>query len=511
MRSRHVFALSLVLAFIGLSVFVYKVWVLDFPLEEDASSQNWSLELKATFRADGGPVKAHVMAPQAGGYFSVYQENFISPGFGLTQGGDDVSNNRQFVWSIREAEGEQSLYYRAIVYQFTRSTGLATDPPSHAKNRREFASTAEEAAIHALLREATERSADNETFIATLKSFLNDDILSGNAAMLIGRAAPLKDRVDLAVRVLNEAGIDARTVHGVALHKTARVTPIIHWFEIWNGREWTPHRLLFEVTAPTESFLPWWRGDHPMIDVEGGGGVRIGVAVSQRAESAITSAMLRGDVTTSPVTKFSLYNLPIESQLVYRVLLLIPIGALVIALVRQMIGIRTFGTFMPVLIALSFRETELFWGIVLFTVVVSMGLLVRFYFEHLKLLLVPRLASMLVVVVLLMACVSLLSESMTLDVGLSVALFPMVIMTMTIERMSVLWEEHGAKEAIIQGLGSLGVAALTFTVMSLPHVEHMVFTFPELLLVLLATLLVIGRYTGPRLTELYRFRHLAKR
>ena len=44
--------------------------------------------------------------------------------------------------------------------------------------------------------------------------------------------------------------------------------------------------------------------------------------------------------------------------------------------------------------------------------------------------------------------------------------------------------------------------------MGIAAVEHLVFTFPELLLVVLALVVLAGRYTGYRLTELKRFRAL---
>ena len=90
------------------------------------------------------------------------------------------------------------------------------------------------------------------------------------------------------------------------------------------------------------------------------------------------------------------------------------------------------------------------------------------------------------------------------------ALFPMVIITMTIERMSIVWEERGASEAMQQGLGSLLAAVAAFLVMFNPWTEHLVFVFPELLLMLLAATLLLGRYSGYRLLELRRFKVLAK-
>jgi hypothetical protein len=82
-------------------------------------------------------------------------------------------------------------------------------------------------------------------------------------------------------------------------------------------------------------------------------------------------------------------------------------------------------------------------------------------------------------------------------------------MTMTIERMSILWEERGSSEALISGAGSMVTAALAFLVMNIKHVEHLVFVFPELLLVVLAAILLLGRYSGYRLLDLHRFKAMA--
>ena len=166
---------------------------------------------------------------------------------------------------------------------------------------------------------------------------------------------------------------------------------------------------------------------------------------------------------------------------------------------------------MPILIALAFRETQLLWGIILFSALIALGLAVRFYLEHLQLLLVPRLGAVLIVVVFMMGIVSILSHHLGIVPGLSVALFPMVIVTMTIERMSIVWDERGAVEALQQAFGSIAVAALTYLVMSLSIVDHIFFTFPELLLVLLAMTLLLGRYSGYRLLEIRRFQSLLEK
>jgi len=126
-------------------------------------------------------------------------------------------------------------------------------------------------------------------------------------------------------------------------------------------------------------------------------------------------------------------------------------------------------------------------------------------------LLVPRLSAVLIVVVILMLLISLMSHRLGMETGLSVALFPMVIIAMTIERMSVVWEERGAADAMRAGLGSLLVAVAAYVCMGMAWLEHLIFTFPELLLVVLAIVVLAGRYTGYRLLELSRFKALTSR
>jgi hypothetical protein len=108
-----------------------------------------------------------------------------------------------------------------------------------------------------------------------------------------------------------------------------------------------------------------------------------------------------------------------------------------------------------------------------------------------------------------MLLISLMSHKLGMDTGLSVALFPMVIVAMTIERMSIVWEERGPADAMRAAFGSLVLATLAYTGMGLDWLEHLIITFPELLLIVLALVILAGRYTGYRLLELTRFKALA--
>ena len=208
---------------------------------------------------------------------------------------------------------------------------------------------------------------------------------------------------------------------------------------------------------------------------------------------------------------FSIYALPVEQQGIFKGLLLIPVAVMVVVLMRILVGVRTSGTFMPVLIALAFIQTTLLVGLIIFLGLVGAGLWIRSYLSQLNLLLVSRVAAVIIVVIVLMAVLAVTSYKLGLHQALTVTFFPTVIVAWTIERMSILWEEEGGHEVLIQGSGSLLVAILAYLAMSTAIVEHLTFNFPELLLSLLGVILILGKYTGFRLSELYRFRDLVNK
>jgi len=255
-------------------------------------------------------------------------------------------------------------------------------------------------------------------------------------------------------------------------------------------------------------FLVWKIGAEPLFELEGGRSGEVRFAVARSMREVVDVAAQRARSQPSFWMDFSLFSLPIQTQNLYKILLTVPLGAFLVVLMRTFVGVQTFGTFMPILIALAFRETRLFWGLFLFVSIVGLGLGIRFALDRLQLLLVPRLTTVLIVVILIMLAISISTFQLGMDRGLSVALFPMVILAMTIERMSLVWEEMGGREAVHQGGGSLLVAALGYLVITDEWLSHLVFVFPELLLVVLGATILAGRYTGYRMSELWRFRSL---
>jgi hypothetical protein len=278
----------------------------------------------------------------------------------------------------------------------------------------------------------------------------------------------------------------------------------------FNGEKWLYFNLENGEQGLPADRLVWWIGDGELVKLEGGKQAQVNFSLSNSEMNAIRLAKLTDENTDAGFLEYSLYGLPLSTQQTFQIMVVIPIGVLVILILRNLGGLQTLGTFTPVLIALAFRETQLGFGILLFTVITTLGLSLRSYLEHLKLQMLPRLSVVLTFVVVLIAVISLFSHKLGLERGLSVALFPMVILTMTIERLSITWEERGGGHAFKVAIGTLVAATLAHLLMSIPEVVYFVFTFPAILMILVGFMLAMGRYRGYRLTELFRFKAFLK-
>jgi len=506
MSKRHLYLLAGILTAVGLTLFLYKTLGLEFPLIPETRAYIWNIEAHLTFRAGPKPVKVALQIPRNSRYFAIVNENFVSRGYGVNVSTDQ--GRRNATWTIRKAQGLQNLFYEASVLQVDRD--VAPRKPAELEPVKPDLSGARLEAGKALISEIGEKSADTDSLVTGLFKQLESPKPDDNVRLLLGKKASVQKKVDLAVQLLALAGIRARAVHGIKLESQRRNAPIIHWLEVFHKDKWKAYGLATAEQEISGHYLPWWRGMEPLVQAVGAKNLQTSLSVVRSEEAALQLAVEKGLIKKPFVLDFSLFSLPAKTQAVYRVLLLVPVGVLFLVILRNVVGVRTFGTFMPVLIALSFRETQLLWGVFLFAVLVGIGLLARLYLEHLKLLVVPRLAAILIIVIGLMAFVSVLTYKLGLPRGLSIALFPMVIITMTIERMSIVWDELGAFEAVKQGIGTVLAAVLAYLIMTFRYVEHLMFVFPELLLVLLAATLLLGRYSGYRLLELRRFKVLVE-
>ncbi|MCP1475361.1 hypothetical protein EVS84_17860 [Pseudomonas koreensis] len=502
----HLKILIAVLVLLGVSVTAYQIFVLGIPVTEDATDDLWNIDAKVEFVASTkDPVKIQMFVPPLSRDYVSLNESFISNNYGVAV--NRVDGNRKVTWSARRAKGNQTLYYRLVLTKRYTAEKSKVKGPTFRDSM--VIEGPEKIAAEALLAPIRQHSADVETFIGEAIKRVNN-VNDDNVKLLLAGDPSTSHKAKIVELLLSIAHVPVEKVHTIRLVADQPQTPEL-WLRSFNGNDW----LYFnpetgEQGLPTDRLL-WWTGDENLITVDGGKKANVTFSLNNSEMNAIRLAKLTDENTDANFLDYSLYGLPLQTQQTFMIMVMIPIGVLVILILRNLIGLQTLGTFTPVLIALAFRETQLGFGILLFTVITALGLSLRSYLEHLKLQMLPRLSVVLTFVVVLIAAISLFSHKLGLERGLSVALFPMVILTMTIERLSITWEERGANHALKVAIGTLFAASLAHLIMTVPELVYFVFTFPAILLILVGFMLAMGRYRGYRLTELVRFKAFLKK
>ncbi|AFJ02247.1 hypothetical protein Q7C_1092 [Methylophaga frappieri] len=483
----------------GTALTLHRHLALDIPWLPGETRQTWSIEAKVDFVAEGEEVIAALAIPGTQPGFTQLNQQTASPGYGLAY--EERATGRRVEWSIREATGNQSLYYK--VDMLTDPYAVPSTPMVPPENKTVVEKEPYATAAQELLTGATARSASPYTLARELIVEFNNQ--KQTAELL----AQVKPRTAWLVQLLQQSGIAARQVHALELEDGRRRQQLIDYLQVFEDD--THYALFNPLTGKQgqpENLLLWQYHSGPVLEVIGGSNSSVTFSMIEQEQPF--GVALNQKFADHQLLNFSLYDLPIEEQALFKNILLIPVGVLMVVLMRILIGIKTSGTFMPVLIALAFIQTSLTTGLVGFLLIVGAGLIIRSYLSYLNLLLVARISAVIIMVIGMIAMFSIIAYKVGLTEGMKITFFPMIILAWTIERMSILWEEEGAKAVMVQGGGSLLVAIVAYLVMNNDLVRHLTFNFLGIQLILMAFTLMAGSYTGYRLLELKRFKPLTE-
>lgn len=491
------------LILLGMGLAIYKSHWLGVPFWWGEQVHEWQIEAKVSFFVSEPEVLAKLALPQIsdperiGGTGPVGYQYYVEE--------DGVESTA--VWSANGKERRpESLYLwvRVSDDELGNLTPIAADSVDPDV---EFLTGTAAAAAKAVVERVASLTTDPDASLVAIYLEIFAEVPSQEISQLLRhyeRQYQEDAREMLGIQLLCMTGIPARVAHGVMLSEQSGVQSPVLLVEYHDGIYWKIRNPREPRKIPdSNDWFVWNRGGGPLLEVTGGDSSRVVFSV---AHERIPQSQL-ADLQDSPLWVSTILGLPQAERAVFRYLVLIPLGAFVVVLLRNLVGVPTLGTFMPVLIALALLEIPLLRGLVMFSVLVAVGLWLRFLLSRLNLLVVPRVAACVVIVTLLMILMSVISYRLGFGGVVQITLFPMIVLAWTIERMSIIWEEESKRSALIQVGGSLVVALVAFLFMSIGQVQYWAFYFPELLLVMLAGILVMGRYTGYRLTELARFRN----
>ena len=490
------FFLIFALIVVGLSTIYYRHVEMGVPLTTGEQVTIWQIEAEISFVGKKEAVNAQLSLPNDS-RFELVEEFTASPAYGVHVLREQAVP--KVVWSKRQVDGPQTLYYRGSYKEVAKPP---QDLPPVEEPPLETWEEPYQSSAQTILNGAYDRSGDTSLLLLEIQKILRSE--DQNVALLRSRHT----RTEIFVHLLSMAGVPSKRVGGLILEDGRRNQSLIPLVRVFLDEQWQLHNAETTELDPEIPLLIWLQDSPGLLDVEGGRGSDITFSISRINKSALQEA--KASLSDSDLFNSGLYNLPVAEQNLFKGILLLPIGALVVVFLRIIIGIKCSGTFMPILIATSFIQTELLNGVLGFLVIVSTGLVIRSYLSHLNLLLVSRISAVVILVIGMIVLFTIIAFKLGLSDAMTITFFPMIILAWTIERMSILWEEEGGKEVLIQGGGSLIVAVVAYLMMDNTLIRHWAFNFLGVHALIMAAILLMGQYTGYRLLELRRFRPLAE-
>lgn len=522
-RRRTVFALLLFgCVFVPIVTMGYKLHTLNYSLEHLIPAISYHVDINLQLDGHGEDISISTFLPKSDSRQTIDSEENAAGLFQLGLEGDGL--NRVAQWTAENVDGRHLIRFSfsaqadAVRYEIPVDIPIPSSYPTALRDflKDESGVQVSDPQIDATLRVLL--PAGQPSLLQALTAihrFLQDRIENRDfagftdaiTALKLGEASCNgKSRLFLALaRKLN---IPSRLVGGIILQPGNKRTSH-QWVEVYIHGHWVPFDTINDHFARIPAnFLTLYYGDHVLFKHTSNINFQYAFKTLRKR---VPRQELERALSHSPLNLLNVYalfeNIGISQNLL-KIVLMIPLGALVVVFFRNIVGLETFGTFLPALIAAASRETGLLWGLVGFIVIILVAAVLRRVLDWLHLLHSPKMSIMLTFVVIVMLAVSVAGVYFGLFDLAHVSLFPIAILAITAERFALIEAEQGLRKSLtITGVTLLVISACYWVMDSL-FLQSAIIAFPELLLSIIAVNLWLGKWTGLRVTELFRFRRL---
>ncbi len=222
--------------------------------------------------------------------------------------------------------------------------------------------------------------------------------------------------------------------------------------------------------------------------------------------NASTAGLRPWNILSSLVNTMLTKGVPSQTVIL---LLVLPFIALILAFLKQVVGITTFGLYTPSIITLSFLALGWKLGVFFLLFILFTGYATRTLMKRWRLLYIPKVAVILTVV----------SFTLLILMGVSAAygitfsretIFILLIMSTLSESFLALKTEEGWKSAIIGVLETIAASLICVFIVQWDVFQSVILAYPEIVLLTVVLDVMLGRWTGLRLMEYIRFREVFK-
>jgi len=441
----------------------------------------------------------------------VIAQEFFHPGLRIQRTYNQLKPTRE----IRVKSGSAGRY--VFEAQFTIhvrpteewSSSAATEPKTDQASSRYLAATefiqVDDPSVRSALSRIGAIGKSDKEIQSLINKFISRQIKQDPEFQIYDAIATLKakrstdlGRARTIVAMYRAAKIPARIVTGFIMADNFDARPQ-YWVEFRDVDHWNvfdPKNRIASANLP--DYVPFRRNNADLLTTEIPAKLLESFQISPQPapQGLLTRELQFTDI-------FRLERLPEGLRDTLYILLLLPFGTVITVAFRTFIGVRTYGTFTPTLIALAFVKADLVTAFVILTLVSIIGFAGRAYLPRLDLARTPRLSIVFTIVALSVTLgVSILDYFEFHPPGY-IVLLPIVVLTTLIDRVYGVMDENGLRVALVRLFWTGVIALLCFFLFQIDFLAAIVISNPEVHFFAIALVLLIGIYKGKSLFEYF--------
>ena len=340
----------------------------------------------------------------------------------------------------------------------------------------------------------------------SIYSYIHEN-LQGNGTGLMdavsslrGKSASCVGYSRLFVALCRSLSVPSRIAGGLILHPGLKKTSHV-WAEVLINDHWVPFDPLNQYFAELPAhYLPLYNDDQAIISHSSN--------INFDYQFGVQYVNAGYGSTVNWLSKINLFFLlPRFSGSIQwlQILLLFPFAAFVIALLKNVIGLKPLGIFFPAIISASLIYVPLLPGISMIILILATIIFLNFFLEKLQLLYFPKMVILLAVsIAMIFAVQGLFFEVSPYDQ--EIIYIPVIVTLLIAEKLTQKLRSDGIKETGISLWHSLITIFSTWIIFQSQGLFWVIVAQPEILLILVALLLLLGRWVGIRSMEYLRFK-----
>ena len=188
-------------------------------------------------------------------------------------------------------------------------------------------------------------------------------------------------------------------------------------------------------------------------------------------------------------------------------ILLLPVLATIITFVRSIIGLPSLEMLVPITLAFVFVAIGVTIGLIVLFAIVAASFASRRLLRKAPLMYFPKRSLSLLLLAFFVFAALTVVAGIDIDQVRELSIFPILILTLLGDSIVSVQLHKSMRETVVITVVTLALGLIGYLLATAVVARDLIILYPEVILLTIPANIVMGRYFGLRLSELFRFRN----